>query len=235
MKVHDNLNIINLNPSVIWGGFSVDNPTLNRFFSLHYLLPFIIAILAIVHIIALSEAGSGNPTGISGEVDRIPFHPYYTYKDLVGFTVFLLALMTIVSFNPLFLLHSDHFIPANPLVTPSHIEPESYFLAFYAILRSIPNKLFGVIAMVSAILILLIMPIMETSRIRGLRFRPIAKFFYWGFVINFFILTWIGQCTPEYPLELIGQISTLYYFLYFVFIVPVVGLIENTLNEVKLD
>jgi len=217
----------------IWGGFSVDNPTLTRFFSLHYLLPFVIAFLVIIHFIALQEAGSGNPTGLSGEVDKIPFHPYYIYKDIVGFVVFLVFFVIFVSYNPTFLLHSDHFIPANSLSTPTHIVPEIYFLAFYAVLRSIPNKLLGVLAMIGAILILLILPLVETSRIRGLRFRPIGKFFYWLFIFNFFLLTWIGQSVPEYPIEQIGQVATLYYFAYFTIIVPLTGLIENVLNETR--
>jgi len=141
-------------------------------------MPFVIALLACIHLIALQEAGSGNPTGLSGEIDKVPFHPYYTYKDLVGFLIFLVVFIAFVSFNPTYLLHSDHFIPANPLVTPTHIVPEIYFLAFYAVLRSIPNKLIGVMAMVGAILILLILPFVETSRIRGLRFRPLGKIFF---------------------------------------------------------
>jgi ubiquinol-cytochrome c reductase cytochrome b subunit len=172
----------------LWGGFSVGNPTLNRFFSLHYLLPFILAALVIMHLIALHEHGSNNPLGITSNVDRIRFHPYYTFKDLVGLFVFFFLFAYFVFFNPNFFGESDNYIPANPLVTPISIVPEFYLLPFYAILRSIPHKLLGVIGMVAAILILLATPFLDTSRIRSMQFRPIMKFFFWLFVANFLIL-----------------------------------------------
>jgi len=215
----------------LWGGFSVGNPTLNRFFSLHYLLPFILAALVIMHLIALHQHGSNNPLGITSNVDRIRFHPYYSFKDLVGLFVFFLLFAYFVFFNPNFFGESDNYIPANPLVTPISIVPEFYLLAFYAILRSIPHKLFGVIGMISAILILLATPFLDTSRIRSMQFRPIMKFFFWAFVANFFILTWIGSQHPEEPLSTIGQFSTVFYFSYFLVILPVVGIIENTLFD----
>jgi ubiquinol-cytochrome c reductase cytochrome b subunit len=215
----------------LWGGFSVGNPTLNRFFSLHYLLPFILAALVIAHFIALHEHGSNNPLGITSNVDRIRFHPYYSFKDLVGLFVFFFLFAYFVFFNPNFFGESDNYIPANPLVTPISIVPEFYLLPFYAILRSIPHKLLGVIGMVAAILILLATPFLDTSRIRSMQFRPIMKFFFWLFVANFLILGWIGANHPESPLVEIGQVSTIFYFSYFLVILPVVGIIENTLFD----
>jgi ubiquinol-cytochrome c reductase cytochrome b subunit len=215
----------------LWGGFSVGNPTLNRFFSLHYLLPFILAALVIMHLIALHEHGSNNPLGITSNVDRIRFHPYYSFKDLVGLFVFFFLFAYFVFFNPNFFGESDNYIPANPLVTPISIVPEFYLLPFYAILRSIPHKLLGVIGMIAAILILLITPITDTSRIRSMQFRPIMKFFFWLFVANFLILGWIGSQHPEEPLVLIGQLSTVYYFAYFLVLLPAIGIIENTLFD----
>jgi ubiquinol-cytochrome c reductase cytochrome b subunit len=215
----------------LWGGFSVGNPTLNRFFSLHYLLPFILAALVIMHLIALHEHGSNNPLGITSNVDRIRFHPYYSFKDLVGVFVFFFIFAYFVFFNPNFFGESDNYIPANPLVTPISIVPEFYLLPFYAILRSIPHKLLGVIGMVAAILILLVTPFLDTSRIRSMQFRPIMKFFFWLFVVNFLILGWIGANHPESPLVEIGQVSTVFYFSYFLVILPVVGIIENTLFD----
>jgi ubiquinol-cytochrome c reductase cytochrome b subunit len=215
----------------LWGGFSVGNPTLNRFFSLHYLLPFILAALVIAHLIALHEHGSNNPLGITSNVDRIRFHPYYSFKDLVGLFVFFFLFAYFVFFNPNFFGESDNYIPANPLVTPISIVPEFYLLPFYAILRSIPHKLLGVIGMVAAILILLATPFLDTSRIRSMQFRPIMKFFFWLFVANFLILGWIGANHPESPLVEIGQVSTIFYFSYFLVILPVVGIIENTLFD----
>src|SRR5690606_12193520 len=187
--------------------------------------------LVIMHLISLHEHGSNNPLGVTSNVDRIRFHPYYSFKDLVGLFVFFLLFAYFVFFNPNFFGESDNYIPANPLVTPISIVPEFYLLAFYAILRSIPHKLFGVIGMISAILILLATPFLDTSRIRSMQFRPIMKFFFWAFVANFFILTWIGSQHPEEPLSTIGQFSTAFYFSYFLVILPVVGIIENTLFD----
>jgi ubiquinol-cytochrome c reductase cytochrome b subunit len=217
---------------LVWGGFSVDNATLNRFFSLHYLLPFILSALVMVHLIALHQHASNNPLGIGSNIDKIPFHPYYTYKDLVG--VFMLGLLFayFVYFEPNLLGHPDNYIPANPLVTPAHIVPEWYFLPFYAILRSIPSKLGGVIAMVGAILILLVLPFVHTSEVRASSFRPIAKKLFWFFVADVLILGWIGGKPVEDPYILIGQISTIFYFSYFVILTPIVGYIENILVKV---
>lgn len=213
----------------VWGGFSVDNATLNRFFSLHYLLPFVLAGLIAVHFIALHENGSNNPLGISSNVDKLPFHPYYTYKDLVGVLIFLLIFFGFVFYEPNLLGHPDNYIPANPLVTPQSIVPEWYFLPFYAILRAIPSKLGGVLAMFLAILILFILPFVETSKVRGNGFRPIMKIFYWLFVVNFFLLMYCGGQHAEEPFITISRICTFYYFFYFVVIIPVIGHIENVL------
>ena len=219
---------------LVWGGFSVSNATLNRFFSLHYLLPFILAALAMLHMITLHQHGSSNPNGITGNVDRVPMHPYFLFKDLVTIFLFFLVLSIIIFFYPNLLGHSDNYIPANPMSTPASIVPEWYLLPYYAILRSIPNKLLGVIAMFASLLILLIMPIADTSRIRGNQFRPLMKFFFWVFVANFFILMWIGSQHPEYPYTVVGQFSTALYFLFFLVIVPVTGICENTLMDLAL-
>ena len=219
---------------LVWGGFSVSNATLNRFFSLHYLLPFILAALAMLHMITLHQHGSSNPNGITGNVDRVPMHPYFMFKDLVTIFFFFLALSVIIFYYPNLMGHSDNYIPANPMSTPASIVPEWYLLPYYAILRSIPNKLLGVIAMFASLFILLIMPIADTSRIRGNQFRPLMKFFFWVFVVNFFILMWIGSQHPEYPFTVVGQFSTALYFLFFVLIVPVTGICENTLMDLAI-
>jgi quinol-cytochrome oxidoreductase complex cytochrome b subunit len=184
-----------------------------------------------LHLISLHENGSNNPLGISANVDRIRFHPYYSFKDLVGVFLFFLILAYFIFYNPNFFGEPINYIPANPLVTPVSIVPEFYLLPFYAILRSIPSKLLGVIAMLFAILILLVMPIMDTSRIRSAAFRPIYKFFFWAFVANFIILGWIGSQHPEEPLIMIGRCATGFYFSYFLVFVPVIGIIENTLFD----
>jgi len=215
----------------VWGGFSVNNATLNRFYSLHFLLPFVLAALAAMHLLTLHEHGSSNPLGISGNTDRIPFHPYFTFKDLVTIFGFLLALSAIVFYAPNLLGHSDNYIPANPMQTPPSIVPEWYLLPFYAILRSIPNKLLGVLRMFSALLILLAMPLLDTSRIRGAQFRPLMRFAFWVFTRNFFMLMYLGACHVEDPFITVGQISTALYFLWFVLIVPVIGVVENTLLD----
>lgn len=219
----------------VWGGFSVNNATLNRFFSLHYLLPFVLAALVVMHLIALHEHGSSNPLGVSGNTDRLPFHPYFTFKDLVTVFLFLLALSLFVFYMPNVLGHSDNYIPANPMQTPASIVPEWYLLPFYAILRSIPNKLIGVIAMFASLLILLAMPILDTSRVRGNQFRPFARFTFWAFVVNFFILMFIGSQHVESPYVEIGAAATAFYFAWFVFITPAVGIIENTLMDIALQ
>nr|YP_010248559.1 apocytochrome b [Pneumocystis canis]QTK22338.1 apocytochrome b [Pneumocystis canis]QTK22368.1 apocytochrome b [Pneumocystis canis] len=218
----------------IWGGFSVNSATLNRFFSLHYLLPFIIVGLVLGHLVTLHEHGSGNPLGITGNIDRIPFHPYFTFKDIVTLLLFLIALSLFVFFAPNVLGHSDNYIMANPMSTPSSIVPEWYLLPFYAILRSISNKLLGVLAMLAAILILFILPIVDLSRIRGSSFRPLSKIFFWIFVTNFLLLMYIGSQHAEEPFITVGQYATLFYFMYFIIIIPIIAVIENTLMDLAL-
>ncbi len=218
----------------IWGGFSVNNATLNRFFALHYLLPFILVALVLMHLIALHEtAGSGNPLGISGTYDRVPFAPYFLFKDLITIFIFILILSILVFYMPNTLGDSENYIMANPMQTPPAIIPEWYLLPFYAILRSIPNKLLGVIAMFSAILIILILPITDLGKSRGLSFRPISKLTFWAFVANFLILTQLGAKHVESPFIEFGQISTVLYFSYFIFIVPVISIFENTLIDLN--
>ena len=219
---------------LIWGGFSVSNATLNRFFSLHFVLPFVLAALAEAHLLALHTHGSGNPNGISANVDRIPMHPYFTFKDLVTIFLFFLVLSILVFFYPNALGHSDNYIPANPMSTPASIVPEWYLLPFYAILRSIPNKLLGVVAMFGSLLILLILPITDLGRIRGSQFRPLMRLAFWSFVVNFLILVWIGSQHPEEPFVFIGQVATAYYFAWFLIIVPAIGIFENTIMDLAL-
>jgi len=219
---------------LIWGGFSVSNATLNRFFSLHYLLPFLLAALAVAHLMALHTHGSNNPNGLSSNGDRYPMHPYFTFKDLVTIFLFFLALSVIVFFYPNLLGHSDNYIPANPMSTPASIVPEWYLLPFYAILRSIPNKLLGVLAMFGSLLILLVLPITDLARIRGSQFRPFMKFAFWFLVVDFLILMWIGSQHPDSPYLEIGQIATAFYFSWFLIIVPAIGLLENTLMDLAL-
>jgi len=213
----------------IWGGFSVSNATLNRFFSLHYLLPFVITGLAIVHIIALHDAGANNPLGVDSNIDKIPFHPYYTFKDVFGFGMFAIFFAYFVFFDPNLLGHSDNYIPANPLVTPPHIQPEWYFLFAYAILRSIPDKLLGVLALFASLLILLALPHVHTSKIRSMQFRPLSKIFFWFFVSDFIILTIVGGQPVEEPWVIVGQIASVAYFAYFLIITPLLGILENKL------
>ncbi len=220
----------------IWGGFSVNNATLNRFFSLHFVLPFVLAALALMHLIALHDTvGSGNPLGVSGNYDRIPFAPYYIFKDLITIFLFIFILSIFVFFMPNVLGDSENYIMANPMQTPPAIVPEWYLLPFYAILRSIPNKLLGVIAMFSALLILLVMPFTDLNRNRGIQFRPLSKIAFWFFVANFLILMQLGAKHVESPFIEVGQISTLLYFAYFLVILPLISLIENTLTNLNLD
>jgi quinol-cytochrome oxidoreductase complex cytochrome b subunit len=224
-------------PSIVewlWGGFSVDNATLNRFFSLHYLLPFLIAALVVIHLALLHKDGSSNPVGISSSLDNISFYPYYYVKDLLAFFVLLFVFSFFVFFYPNAMGHPDNYIPANPLVTPAHIVPEWYFLPFYAILRSIPDKLGGVVAMVSAIIILLALPVLNTSEIRSTEFRPLFGFFYWFLVVDFFLLGWIGQKPVEDPYIMIGACATVFYFLFFILIVPFTGFLEKKLVRIKI-
>jgi len=219
----------------IWGGFSVNNATLNRFFALHFVLPFILVALVLMHLIALHDtAGSSNPLGVSGNYDRITFAPYYLFKDLITIFIFIFVLSSFVFFMPNVLGDSENYIMANPMQTPAAIVPEWYLLPFYAILRSIPNKLLGVIAMFSAILAILLLPVTDLGRSKGLQFRPLSKFAFWVFVVNFLILMKLGACHVESPFIELGQLSTGLYFSYFLIIVPAFSLIENTLMDLSL-
>nr|QHE65366.1 cytochrome b [Neptuneopsis gilchristi] len=200
----------------VWGGFAVDNATLIRFFAFHFLVPFMIIALGVMHMLFLHETGSNNPLGINSDGEKIPFHSYYTFKDLVGFIILLFFLSMLVLFSPQLLTDPENFIPANPLVTPVHIQPEWYFLFAYAILRSIPNKLGGVMGLVGSILILFVMPFMHSAKFRSLAFYPFSQIIFWAYIGTFFILTWIGSCPVEAPYEQIGQVFTILYFLYFI-------------------
>nr|AAY55919.1 cytochrome b [Pelophylax nigromaculatus] len=216
----------------IWGGFSVDNATLTRFFTFHFILPFIIAAASMIHLLFLHQTGSSNPTGLNSNLDKVSFHPYFSYKDLLGFVIMLGALASLSTFAPNLLGDPDNFTPANPLVTPPHIKPEWYFLFAYAILRSIPNKLGGVLALLLSIMVLFLMPIIHTSKLRSLMFRPIAKTFFWALIANTAILTWIGGQPVEDPFISIGQIASGLYFLIFVLLIPSLGLLENKLLKI---
>nr|UXB56676.1 cytochrome b [Catostomus rimiculus] len=215
----------------IWGGFSVDNATLTRFFAFHFLLPFVVAAATIIHLLFLHETGSNNPAGINSDADKISFHPYFSYKDLLGFAAMLLALTSLALFSPNLLGDPDNFTPANPLVTPPHIKPEWYFLFAYAILRSIPNKLGGVLALLSSILVLMVVPILHTSKQRGLTFRPATQFLFWTLVADMAILTWIGGMPVEHPFIIIGQVASALYFALFLILAPLAGWLENKALE----
>uniref|UniRef100_A0AAU7YTE2 Cytochrome b n=1 Tax=Cheilosia ochreipila TaxID=3103808 RepID=A0AAU7YTE2_9MUSC len=199
----------------IWGGFAVDNATLTRFFTFHFILPFIVLAMVMIHLLFLHQTGSNNPMGLNSNLDKIPFHPYFSYKDLVGFIIMIFLLTMLTLWNPYLLGDPDNFIPANPLVTPIHIQPEWYFLFAYAILRSIPNKLGGVIALVMSIMILMIMPFYNLSKFRGIEFYPINQIMFWIMMIIIILLTWIGARPVENPYIIIGQILTILYFLYY--------------------
>nr|YP_009338138.1 cytochrome b [Trichodes sinae]ANG08446.1 cytochrome b [Trichodes sinae] len=200
----------------IWGGFAVDNATLTRFFSFHFLCPFIIAALVMVHLLFLHQTGSNNPLGMNSNIDKIPFHPYFSLKDIMGFLFMLLFLITLTLINPYYLGDPDNFTPANPLVTPIHIQPEWYFLFAYAILRSIPNKLGGVIALVMSIAILFILPFTNKKMMQSNQFYPINKTLFWSYLSIVILLTWIGARPVEDPYIMVGQILTILYFLYFI-------------------
>ena len=217
----------------IWGGFSVNNATLNRFFALHFVLPFALAALALMHLIALHDSsGSSNPLGVSGNYDRLPFSPYYIFKDLITIFLFIFILSTFVFFMPNVLGDSENYVMANPMQTPPAIVPEWYLLPFYAILRSIPNKLLGVIAMFSALLALLVLPFSDLSKLRGIQFRPLSKIVFYIFIANFLILLQLGAKHVETPFIEFGQISTALYFSHFFFIIPFLTLLENSMTHI---
>nr|YP_009740496.1 cytochrome b [Athetis pallidipennis]QID03235.1 cytochrome b [Athetis pallidipennis] len=200
----------------IWGGFAVDNATLTRFYTFHFLLPFIILMMTMIHLLFLHQTGSNNPLGLNSNLDKIPFHPFFTFKDLIGFIILLFLLTILTLTNPYLLGDPDNFIPANPLVTPVHIQPEWYFLFAYAILRSIPNKLGGVIALVMSILILIILPFTFNKKIQGIQFYPINQLLFWFMVMIVILLTWIGARPVEDPYIITGQLLTIFYFSYFI-------------------
>nr|AHL17289.1 cytochrome b [Dichorragia nesimachus]WHE44864.1 cytochrome b [Dichorragia nesimachus] len=200
----------------IWGGFAVDNATLTRFYTFHFLLPFIILMMTMIHLLFLHQTGSNNPLGINSNLDKIPFHPFFIFKDLIGFIILISLLIFLSLINPYLLGDPDNFIPANPLVTPIHIQPEWYFLFAYAILRSIPNKLGGVIALVMSILILIILPYTYNKKIQGIQFYPINQIMFWCLISTIILLTWIGARSVENPYIITGQLLTLLYFSYFI-------------------
>nr|AER36138.1 cytochrome b [Thunnus orientalis] len=211
----------------IWGGFSVDNATLTRFFAFHFLFPFVIAAMTILHLLFLHETGSNNPIGLNSNADKISFHPYFSYKDLLGFVILLVALASLALFSPNLLGDPDNFTPANPMVTPPHIKPEWYFLFAYAILRSIPNKLGGVLALLASILVLMVVPSLHTSKQRTLTFRPVSQFLFWTLIADVAILTWIGGMPAEQPFIIIGQVASVLYFSLFLVFFPLAGWAEN--------
>lgn len=216
--------------TLLWGGFSVDNATLNRFFSLHYLLPFLISGVVVVHMAAVHNDGSNNPLGISSHADKIAFFPYFFIKDTLGLVGGLIFFSFFIYYSPNSLGHPDNYIPANPMSTPEHIVPEWYFLFAYAILRSIPNKLMGVLALFASLLVLLVLPVINTSAVRSSLYRPLYQKFFWFLVADFFLLSYLGQAPAESPYIEVGQVATIYYFSFFMVFVPVLGRLEKKLN-----
>jgi len=213
----------------VWGGYSVNNATLNRFFSLHYLFPFLIFALSLLHLILLHNSGSNNPLGVNSKVDTVPFTPYYLIKDFYGISAFFIFFSIFVFFMPNYLGHPDNYILANPMVTPPHIVPEWYFLPFYAILRSVPNKLLGVLVMVLSIIVLFFLPFFSFLNIRSNIFKPLHKLLFWFFLLDCLILGWVGGKPVETPYTEIGQFATFFYFFYFLFLLPLVNFFEKKL------
>jgi ubiquinol-cytochrome c reductase cytochrome b subunit len=217
----------------VWGGFSVSSATINRFFSLHFTLPFILAGLVAGHLLYLHISGSSNPLGTTSNGDRAPFHPYFSFKDIVTVFLFFFLFAIIVFFTPDLLGHSDNYIEANSMQTPPSIVPEWYLLPFYAILRSIPNKLLGVVSMFIAILILLILPFTDTSEIKGNSYKPLSIVAFWVFAFNFMLLMWLGSCHVEPPFIIAGQIATVYYFVHFIIIIPFLGIFDKIMTKIN--
>nr|WGT92173.1 cytochrome b [Furcatopanorpa longihypovalva] len=214
----------------LWGGFAVDNATLTRFFTFHFLLPFIVAAATMIHLLFLHQTGSNNPIGLNSNLDKIPFHPYYTYKDLTGFFILMMILTILTLLDPYLLGDPDNFTPANPLVTPVHIQPEWYFLFAYAILRSIPNKFGGVIALALSIAILMILPFTHMSKFQGIQFYPLNQILFWSMLVIVILLTWIGARPVEEPYVITGQILTVLYFSYYLINPFMSKLWDNLLN-----
>ena len=223
--------------TLLWGGFSVDNPTLNRFFSLHYLLPFVIVGVVVLHIVALHRFGSNNPLGIDvrGDQDTVSFHPYYTVKDMFGLSVFLTIMAAVVFFLPNSMGHPDNYIPANPMVTPAHIVPEWYFLPFYAILRAVPDKLLGVLAMFAAIAVLFVLPWLDRSPVRSATFRPIYKIMFWVFLLDCVALTYLGAKPAEGIYVVLSRLCTVYYFAHFIILLPALSVFETPRSLPRLS
>nr|QDP18028.1 cytochrome b [Sphenacris crassicornis] len=215
----------------IWGGFAVDNAALNRFFTFHFLLPFLISAMAVIHLFFLHQTGSNNPLGINSNIEKIPFHPYFTFKDSITFIMMTSLLIMLCLINPYMLGDPDNFIPANPLVTPVHIQPEWYFLFAYAILRSIPNKLGGVIALLLSISILMILPFYNKTHFRGIQFYPINQIMFWIMLTVVILLTWIGKRPVEEPYIMTGQMLTTMYFFYFIFNVHISYLWDSIIKK----